>query len=296
MPAPRERTALVAMVAATLLWGATFVVIKDSLANIGPAPLVLLRFAIASLVLGAALAITRRPVGRAALTGGAVSGALAAGGFLFQAIGLRETSAGSSAFLTFAGTTFAALFAWMLLGQRPSGRLLAGIALALAGSALLTLESGLDAGAGEAWTLLGALCFALQIVAIARWSPHSDPLALTTVQAATLATVLLPWSGEALAAARGLDGATWTRLGYLVLGGSVIAPLLQVFAQRELPAGRIGLLFTLEPLFALAFALTLGGERFDVRWWLGAALILGAVLLVEARPSRGPASSRAASA
>ena len=40
-------------------------------------------------------------------------------------------------------------------------------------------------------------------------------------------------------------------------------------AQRTLPPGRIGLLFALEPVFALAFALALRGERFVARWWAG---------------------------
>ena len=287
--AARERRALAAMVVATLLWGATFVVIRDSVANVPPHALVLLRFAAATVVFAVVALLRRRPVARAEWVGGAIAGLCGAGGFLFQAIGLEHTSAGSSAFLTFAGTSFAAVFAWLLLGQRPGGTLLGGIALALAGSALLTLRDGLHAGPGELWTLLGALCFALQIVAYGRWAPGSDPLALATVQCAALTAVMLPWTGDALRVLPALGGATLLRVGYLVFAGSVIAPVLQVMAQRDLPAGRIGLLFTLEPLFALAFAVTLGGERFDARWWLGAALILLAVALVEARPLRSTA-------
>jgi len=277
------------MVVATLLWGATFVVIRDSVARVPPHALVLLRFAAASLIFGAGLLVRRRGITRSEWMGGAIAGVCGAGGFLFQAIGLEHTSAGSSAFLTFAGTSFAAVFAWVLIGQRPSGILLAGIALALAGSALLTLREGLAAGPGELWTLLGALCFALQIVAYSRWAPAADPLALAAVQCATLTLVMLPWWGSAALAARSLEGPTLLRLGYLVVAGSVIAPLLQVIAQRDLPAGRVGLLFTLEPLFALAFAVSVGGERFDARWWLGATLILSAVVGVEARPSRSAA-------
>jgi len=62
--------------------------------------------------------------------------------------------------------------------------------------------------------------------------------------------------------------------------------LLQVYAQRTLPAGRMGLLFALEPVFALLFAVTLGAERFEPRWWLGAGLILGAVVMVESGGER----------
>ena len=70
-----------------------------------------------------------------------------------------------------------------------------------------------------------------------------------------------------------------------------MAPLLQVVAQRTLPPGRIGLLFALEPVFALGFAISVGGERFVPRWWIGAALILSAVVLVEWREGRPPAAT-----
>jgi len=76
-----------------------------------------------------------------------------------------------------------------------------------------------------------------------------------------------------------------------VLAGALAAPLLQVIAQRSLPPGRIALLFALEPVFALIFALYPGGERFVLRWWIGAALILAGVVIVEA----GSTSSRSTS-
>jgi len=159
--------AVISMVVATLLWGATFVVIRDSLAGLSPATLVAVRFGIAAIVL-ATIARLRgvrlsRRARQATLRAGIAGGIAAAGGYLFQAIGLTSSRAGSSAFLTSTGTLFAALFAWPLLGQRPGGRLVLGIAIALVGSALLGVRGDLQIGAGDAWTLLGALCFALQV-------------------------------------------------------------------------------------------------------------------------------------
>lgn len=275
------------MVAATLLWGATFVASRDLLRSIGPIELVCARFAAATAVFAVLLLVrraTRGPAGpgtAAAFTGGAVSGVLGAGGYLFQAIGLTQTSAGSSAFLTCVGTVLAALFAWPILGQRPSGVLLQGIVLAIAGSALLSSRSGLTIGAGEAWTLAGAVVYAFQIVAVARWAPRADALLLTAVQTGMVALTLLPFAGRAPAQLAALDGAGGWRFAYLALAGSVIAPLLQVIAQRTLSAGRIALLFALEPVFGLVFAITLGGERFALGWWIGALLILCGVLRVE---------------
>ncbi len=290
---PGERGAVAAMVAATLLWGGTFVAIRELVHGMPPQALVCGRFAVAALLLaGAGLARHRAP-GRRELVVGVGNGALMTGSFYLQALGLRYTSAGSSAFLTCAGTLFAAFYAWALLRERPRASLFVGIALALAGSALMSLDRALHIGRGEAITLLGATLYALQIVWIARHGAALDPVGVVTVQAATVALFSAPFAGGLPASLRALDADGWGRFAYLAVAGSSVAPLLQVHAQRRLSAGRIGLLFALEPVFALLFALTLGAERFAPRWWAGAALILAAVVLVEwraATTTRPPAS------
>jgi len=280
-----------AMVVATLLWGATFVMLRDSLGHLTPAALVATRFSAAAILIGIVLLARRRRIDRDTLAGGVVTGLLTAGGYLFQAIGLTATSAGTSAFLNCAGTLLAAVFAWPLLRQRPGRWLSAGLLLATVGSALLALRGAWRVGPGEAWTLLGAALFALQIVAVARWADRVDALALTGLQAAVVAACTLPFAGDLTGALRALDGAGWARVGYLAVCGSIVAPRLQVLAQQTLPPGRIGLLFALEPVFALAFAISVGGERFVLRWWIGAALILSAVVVVEWREGRPPAAT-----
>jgi len=281
-----ERRAVAAMVAATFLWGGTFVAIRDTVAAIPPATLVATRFVGAGLLFALVLLVRRRLPSRVDLAGGALSGVLMVGGFYLQAVGLRSTSAGSSAFLTCAGTLLAAFWAWLLLRERPGPRLLAGLTIALAGSALLSLRAGFHLGRGELITLAGASLFALQVVAIARFASATDPVALVCVQSFVAGGVLLPFAGPWAGTTRLIAGANAWRFGYLLVAGSTLAPLLQVFAQRTLPAGRMGLLFALEPVFALLFAVTIGAERFEPRWWLGAGLILGAVVLVESGGER----------
>ena len=278
-----ERAAVAAMVLATLLWGGTFVAIRDSVRALTPAALVFGRFAVAA-VLFTLVAIARRRVpDRSSIAVGVGNGALMAGSFFLQAAGLRSTSAGSSAFLTCAGTLFAAFYAWALLRQRPAPSLLAGIALALAGSAIMSLDGALHLGRGELLTLAGASLYALQIVWIARHADSLEPLSLVTVQVVVVALLLAPFAGDVRTAYGALRGGGWLQFAYLAVAGSSIAPLLQIMAQRRLSPGRVGLLFALEPVFALLFALTLGAERFAPRWWAGAALILAAVVLVEWR-------------
>jgi len=278
------------MVVATLLWGATFVVVRDSLVSLVPAAVVTIRFGAAAVLFALALLARRRPLGRATLVGGVVTGVATAGGYLFQAIGLQSTSAGSSAFLTSAGTLLAGLFAWPILRQRPTPWLALGLMVALLGSALLSLRGGWTLGVGEGWTLLGAAIYALQVVGLAHWAPRGDAWAIAGIQAAVAALCTLPFAGDLAGQLAAMDGAGWARMAYLVACGSIAAPLLQVLAQRTLSPGRVGLLFALEPVFALGFALAVGGERFVPRWWAGAALILAAVVMVEWREARREAA------
>lgn len=148
-PRGGEAPAVAAMVAATLLWGGTFVAIRDTVVAIPPAMLVGARFAAAAAVFALLVAARGRAPAARDVWAGLGTGVLMLGGYYFQAEGLRFTSAGSSAFLTCAGTLLAAFLAWPLLGQRPGGMLIAGIALALAGSALLSLREGLRLGRGN---------------------------------------------------------------------------------------------------------------------------------------------------
>lgn len=283
-PHAAERRAVAAMVAATALWGGTFVAIRDSVAAIPPVVLVAVRFLTAGVLFTVLLLVRRHRPTRREWQGGALSGVLMVGGFTFQAIGLKATSAGSSAFLTSAGTLLTGFWAWLLLRQRPDARLLAGLAVAFAGSALLSLQPGFRMGAGDAWTMLGATLFGLQVVGVARFARGSDAAAIVCIQSYVAALILLPFVRQPEAALPLFQGVNLARFGYLVLAGSVLAPTLQVLAQATLSAGRVGLLFALEPVFALLWAITLGGEHFTPRWWAGAALILAAVLVVESRP------------
>jgi len=276
------------MVAATLLWGGTFVIIRDSLGGLDPQALVLARFLVAGLVFTVLARFGRGGVPRRVLGWGALSGVMVGACYLLQAIGLTEISAGSSAFLTCAGSLCTGLLAWPLLRQRPGALLLFGLVVALAGAALMSLDAGLRLGRGELITFAGAVAYALGIVMVAKLGSGFEPFALAAIQSWVTVLMLLPATPRVLEQFATLPAVGWTRFAYLALAGSVIAPLLQLRAQRVLPPGRIGLLLAIEPVFALVFALAFGGERFVIRWWAGAALILCAVVLVEWPSLRAP--------
>jgi len=292
---PSPRLGVLCMVGATLLWGATFVVTRDALAAIPAVTLVLARFVTAGVLMTGVAILMGRRFSRDTWIAGVASGPFVAGCYALQASGLTETSAGSSAFLTAAGTLLLAVFAWIGLRQRPGRIVVLGIALALFGSGLLSWREGMQFGRAELITLLGAASYAVALVVVAARIERVDPIAVTAVQTLVAALVLIPFIPAAPDPAALFLGPNRWRFLYLAIAGSVIAPLLQVTAQRALPSARIGILFALEPVFALLFAVTFGAERFEPRWWAGAGLILFAVLLVEGRSSSPSSASGSSS-
>ena len=142
---PARWQADVALAIVALIWGATFVVVKRALLEISTMYFLAVRFGLASLcmlVMFAAsfLRMQARWICRA-LGGGAVAGIFLWLGYVLQTFGLKYTSAGNSGFLTGMYIVLVPLIRAAICRRWPERAELAGISVATAGMALLTLTS-----------------------------------------------------------------------------------------------------------------------------------------------------------
>ena len=289
--------ALAALVFINLVFGATFVVVKDAMTMIAPVRFLALRFLVAggSLLVVAAFA-SRGGLGHgASWRDGALLGSVLVASYAAQTLGLVFTTPAVSAFITALTVPIIPLLGLAFLGERVNATTWLGVALAAAGLAALTLPAGGFApGPGEALTTLCALGFAVHIVLTARLSRRTEPLPLAAIQlacAGALAVAALPL--DAWLAARGATGApasglfaplparAWVEAIGMGLGATALAFFLQTWAQRRMGVTEAGVVFALEPVFATAFSLALFGERIGARGWIGMALILAGMLVVE---------------
>jgi drug/metabolite transporter (DMT)-like permease len=62
---------------------------------------------------------------------------------------------------------------------------------------------------------------------------------------------------------------------------SALGLLVQTWAQRRTSATRTALAFTMEPVFAALFGITLAGDRLGALGWTGCAAIMAGVLMAE---------------
>ena len=263
----------------TAVWGATFVMVKEALSAAGPLTFLTLRFSLAALVLLPVLAARRGPIPRSVAVSGAAIGLFLAAGYAFQTAGLQFTSASKAGFITGLSVVIVPVLAALLLRQRPAGATLVGVALATVGLGLLSLGDEVSIELGDLLMLGCAVSFALHIVAVGRFAPRRDVLALTTAQ--IVAAALLTGTG-ALLFERPMPGQLGEILPAAVFTGlfaTVAAFYLQTHAQRFTTPTHTALIFTMEPVFAGLFGYLLAGERLGARGLAGCGLILAGMLI-----------------
>ena len=255
----RQRLAALALLSVTALWGSTFILIKDLTDRLPVVDFLGVRFAIAALAL---FIVSPRAISR--LTPevrrrSAYAGVIYGIAQILQTIGLTDTSASVSGFVTGMYVVATPLLAAALLRQRIPAAVWIAVGLSTVGLGILSLR-GFQIGFGEAVTLVGAILYALHIVALSRWSSPRDAFAMATIQTAVIAAMcLLLASPGGITLASGTRD--WLAVIYMALGAGALAMLAQTWAQGQLSASRAALLMTMEPVFAATFAVVLGNEQ-----------------------------------
>jgi drug/metabolite transporter (DMT)-like permease len=285
--------ALLALIAVTAIWGVTFVQVKDAVELYPLYAFLALRFAIASLTLAPA-AIVRFGHGRKRTwlkeTGlAAFLGLLLAAGYALQTEGLARTTVSTTGFITGLYVVFTPLLAFGVFRQRIATAAWLGVALSVAGLAML---SGIHAGSatGDALVLAASGVYSLQIVLLERAARRVDPVALTFVEmlAACAAFSAIAAARSDFEVPRGVT--VWGALLVTGVFASALGFLVQSWAQRRTSATRTALAFALEPVWTALFGFTLAGDRLGALGWGGCAAILGGIALAE--PAAGQALRR----
>lgn len=275
-----RRLGLAALLLVTLVWGTTFPVMKQISGQFGALEIILLRFAIASLVLLPLL----RGLSWAELRWGLAIGSVLFCAFYLQVSGLAQTSSNRNAFVTGLNVLIVPLLAYFL-GQRLAWPLLLGAALGVLGLGGLFYEQA-PWSRGDSLTLLSAFVYAVYVLMFefsARAKTALRPARIALVQSAVM--VLLASLGfSALEPASW--GELWSRsqnhvwvLLYLGVLASAVMVWLQAWGQHRVRAVEAAIVYGLEPVFAALTALWWIDETMSARALLGGALIVSGVVI-----------------
>ncbi|HEV8231389.1 MAG TPA: DMT family transporter [Thermoanaerobaculia bacterium] len=281
-----------ALVVVTIVWGSSFIVVKNVVRDSPPLAFLFFRFLLAT-AFCLALAL-RRPRTPGLLRDGAIIGALLAGGMTCQVLGQVETTASKAAFLTGLSVVMTPFAAFARTRRLPSLENGIGIVLAGFGFLLLTFpRGGGPINHGDLLVLGCAILFAFYIVEISFRTTAHDALWLTSVQLAVVTTTAAVLGVAFRVAGAALErrpivweGTFLQAVLYLGTIGTVGTFLTQTWAQRHMSATHAAIIFALEPVWAALLAAWLLGERLGSTGAWGGALVLAGIVVSEMRLRR----------
>ena len=284
----RKLKADLLLILCTLIWGATFVLVKDALADASVFVFLALRFALATAVLILMYGREVLSVGARGWRAGAIIGCCMFGGYAFQTAGLRLTTPSKAAFITGFFVVLVPVLLALFGSRRVPLWVWIGALAAFAGLYFLAVPpSGFAAlNRGDLLVLGCAFLFALHVISIGHYTVRFSAGALTLIQVAT--TALFTALCVPLFAVAGAEQprVVWTT-GLIVavvatgLFATALAFSAQVWAQQYTSATHAAIIFTLEPVFAGVTSFVFYQERLGARSLSGAALILGGILIAE---------------
>lgn len=276
------------LVLITLIWGSTFVLIKEALKDSSPLLLNAVRMSLAALLLIGIYAKQFAGITRQALVAGIGVGVFLYLGYELQTAGLKLTTPSKSAFLTGTSTVLVPLLLVVFWRTRIHLWRAVGIFLALAGLFLMTVPAGRQGVAdfanvnkGDLLTIACAFAFAFQIVLLGRATQRFGFEQIAVMQIG-VAAVLMAATTPVLEHPH-LELSRVVVATILVTGilGTALAFTVQAWAQQFTPATHTALIFTLEPVFAWLTSLLYLKEKLGLRAGAGALAILAGVLVSE---------------
>jgi drug/metabolite transporter (DMT)-like permease len=275
----------IALVGVAAVWGLTFVMVQDAVAVIPVMTFLAYRFIPAAAIVAL---VFRREVARLTPQGwkqGAAMGVFLTAGYVFQTLGLERTTASNAGFITGLWVVLTPVFGTLFFSQHIDRAAWIAAGASAVGLALLSGVGNEELHLlGDFLVFLCAVSFTFHIFATDRGVRGHDVGALLAVQLAVCGLFTL-----VVAAAQGdlvvpRESTVWTALVVTSVVASALGFFVQTYAQKHASPARTALILASEPAFAGFFAWLLAEETLSVPGWLGALLILGAIVAIEARP------------
>ncbi|MEL6093575.1 DMT family transporter [Bartonella schoenbuchensis] len=275
-----------ALFAATILWGITFLIIHIAVQYSGPLFFVGFRFIVAALISGMIFCRSMKGVTFYEIFAGMSIGLGMFFGYTLQTAGLQTIISSQSAFITALYVPMVPILQWILFKKPPHFASWIGIIFAFVGLVLVSGQGfkGINFSKGEILTLLGALAIAGEIILIGLFANKVDSRRITVIQlffGGVFSFLCMPLMGENIPEFSWV----WLNVGLSLALMSAVIQLTMNWAQKSVSPTRATLIYAGEPVWA-GIVGRLAGERLSASALLGGLFILIGIVIAELQPAQ----------
>jgi drug/metabolite transporter (DMT)-like permease len=284
----RRLKADLALMFCSLIWGVTFVVVKNALAHSSVFIFLAIRFTLAAILMAILRPNALKRIDTQEIFAGLRLAFFMFVGYGFQTTGLQYTTASNSGFVTGSSVVLVPILLGVFWGRRLTRWLYGGAFAALVGLYFLTVPAeGLRyLNYGDVLTFVAAGFYAVHIILVGEYMQEHSVSALSLIQVAGCGAMAWVLTGAGAAIHWQPARFAWRWELFLAIGictvfATAVAFTVQLWAQQYTSASHAAILFALEPVFAVITSYLILHERLSARAWKGAGLVVLGILIAE---------------
>lgn len=276
------RTALFAM---TIIWGTSFVILKNTLDSVPTLYVMAYRFTGAAALMCLIGIRELKKLDREYLKGGIIIGVCLFLAYVLQTYGLVFTTPGKNAFLTATYCVLTPFLVWLIYKIRPNAYNVLAAVICIAGIGLVSLEGDFSIGIGDLLTICCGLFFALHIIATSKYVRGRSVVLLTMVQFFVAGALSWIFALSTEPIPRGVPADAYLGIAYLCVMCTALCFLLQSWGQKFAPASTTAIIMSFEAVFGALISAIFYNEKMAPRVIAGFVLIFAAMLVSETQLS-----------
>lgn len=270
-----------AILMATIIWGSSFFILKNSLDVLPTFFVLAFRFLLSAFLIGAVCIKYIVKIDKQTIVRGIILGLVLSCGYIIQTMGLRTTTPAKNAFLTAAYCIMVPFFGWLMFKKKPTFFNILAAIICMVGIGLISIQGSFNIAKGDLLTLISAVFYALQILLNALFIKKSDFRQLLFVGLLTVGLICLTISLSIEPMPQKITFSQWIPIIYLGVFGSCIAQVLQIFGQKYTPANNASVILSLEAVFGALFSIAFYHERPSIQMICGFIVMFFAIIISE---------------
>lgn len=271
----------------TLCWGISYYLMDVALRDIDPFTLNAFRFLGAFVVAGIIAFKKLKTVNKITLQYGLLIGTVLVFVYMGSTFGVKYTTVSNAGFLCTLAVIFVPIIEMIVFRKRPGMKIIIAVTMSFAGIMLLTIKDDFSFSMDNLWgniiCLMCPIAYAIDLFITEKAVSHEG------VDAFQLGVFQLAFTGVFMLVLAFLfeephfpsNPATWGSVIFLSIFCTGLAFIVQTIAQQYTTAAHVGIIFTLEPVFAGISAFLFAGEVLTAKSYLGAIMMIAALFVTE---------------